>query len=216
MQIDDSFELYTQLESLNLLKNKPPFWWPNYGTFEVLLGAILTQNTRWEKVELSLQNLRDNDLLSLEALATVDSDILMSLIQPSGLYKSKAKYLGQLCNAIIDQYGDFEQFSYEVDRGWLLEQKGVGPETADSILCYGCKRDVMVVDAYTARLLDAFGYAFESYDGLQSWCESGLIHHFETDELANVYANFHGMIVEYVKAYSKGKRVDILRLTDQS
>jgi len=214
--INDSFELYQKLERLDLLKEKPLLWWPNHGTFEVIVGAILTQNTKWEKVEHSLQNLRDNNLLSLNALASADLDALMMLIRPSGLYKNKAKYLTGLCKAIIRSFGDFEHFYYEVDRDWLLKQKGIGPETADSILCYGCGRDVMVVDAYTARLLNAFGYLFESYGELQEWCRSGVADHFDSDELAEVYARFHGMIVEYVKRYSSGKKVDISKVLDDS
>ncbi len=208
MSIDDSYVLYQLLEKQNLLANKPPLWWPNYGTFDVIVGAILTQNTKWEKVEISLQNLRESNLLSLQAIASIDPDILMTLIQPSGLYKSKASYLQKLAQSIIDRYGDFETFVYETDREWLLAQKGIGPETADSILCYACERDIMVVDAYTARLLEAFGYAFETYDDLQEWCELSIRKEIENEDLAGVFAEFHGMIVEFVKANSKGKSVD--------
>jgi len=207
--IDDSYTLYQLLQQQDILRGKPLLWWPNDGTFEVLVGAILTQNTRWEKVEVSLQNLRENNLISLQAIASVDLDLLMTLIQPSGLYKSKASYLKKLATAIIEDYGDFDNFVFETDRDWLLSQKGVGPETADSILCYACKRDVMVVDAYTARLLEAFGYSFETYDDLQEWCELSMRREMDDEDLARVFAEFHGMIVEFVKANSKGKAVDI-------
>ena len=83
------------------------------------------------------------------------------------------------------------------------------PETADSILCYACARPAMVVDAYTARLLNAFGYEFESYDELQEWCEEGIRGYFDTVQLPAAFARFHGMIVEYVKRNSKGKAVNI-------
>ena len=205
----DSFELYKRFLPLDLLTDKPPYWWPGYGTFEVVAGSILTQNTKWERVERSLDNLRDNALLSLEALAEADVDILMMLVRPSGFYKNKARYLKMLCMAIIDKYGDFERFVHEVDRDWLLEQKGIGPETADSILCYGCRRDVMVVDAYTAKLLREFGYLFESYSELQEWCEISIRANCKEENLPIIFANFHGMIVEYVKRHSKGKTVDI-------
>ncbi len=205
--INDGGDLYAALEPLNLLENKPSMWWPQYGTFEVLVGAILTQNAQWTKVERSLENLRANNFMNLDAVATLDLDILMELIQPSGLYKSKAKYLKTLCQNIVETHGDFESFCSETDREWLLSQKGVGPETADSILCYACKRPSMVVDAYTARLVSALGYEFESYDELQSWCENGL---YGSDrELAYTFALFHGMIVEYVKRHKKGKSVDL-------
>jgi len=209
MIIDDSYALYQLLEKQDLLKNKPPFWWPNYGTFEVIVGAILTQNTKWEKVEISLQNLRENNFLSLQGIASIDLELLMRMIQPSGLYKSKASYIKKLAASIIERYGDFETFAYEVDREWLLAQKGIGPETADSILCYACKHDVMVVDAYTARLLEAFGYSFETYDDLQEWCELSIRREMENEGLAKVFSEFHGMIVEFVKAKRRGKSVDI-------
>lgn len=208
-ELNDSYDLYSWLEKKELLAHKPSYWWPEYGTFAVVIGAILTQNTKWEKVERSLENLRAYGLLSLEALHAADFDLLMELIQPSGLYKSKALYLKRLVGAIVEQYGDFEMFKSDVDREWLLDQKGVGPETADSILCYACERSEMVVDAYTARLLGAFGLEYEAYDDIKGWCSDGLRDTFPTEELAERYALFHGMIVEYVKANSKGKTVKI-------
>ncbi|MEA3373683.1 MAG: 3-methyladenine DNA glycosylase [Campylobacterota bacterium] len=209
MELSDSYDLYLWLEDQDLLAEKLPLWWPEYGTFEVLVGAILTQNTKWEKVERSLQNLRSNHLLSLVALNECESDLLMRLIQPSGLYKSKANYLQKLVYSIVDAYGDFETFVEEVDREWLLAQKGVGPETADSILCYACRRPEMVVDAYTARLLVSFGLEYEAYDDIKAWCSEGLQRVFDESQLPEKYALFHGMIVEYVKANSKGKTVRI-------
>lgn len=182
-------------------------WWPNYGSFEVIVGAILTQNSQWTRVESSLKNLQGR--LDIESLCAIDIDKLESLIQPSGLFKSKAKYLKRLACALKEEFGGFEHFCAEVDRAWLLSQKGVGPETADSILCYACKREAMVVDAYTARLLYAFGYNFESYDDLQAWCIEGLYCVTDRAERPKVYALFHAMIVEFVKANSKDKQVNI-------
>ena len=206
MQINDGGELFAALEPLGLLEPKPPMWWPAYGTFEVLVGAILTQNTQWTKVEASLENLRNNEMMALEAIAESDLAVLMELIQPSGLYKTKAKYLQNFCRNVLETYGDFESFCFETDREWLLSQKGVGPETADSMLCYGCKRPTMVVDAYTARLVASLGTVMEDYGDLQAWCMNGL--HGSDEELAERYALLHGMIVEYVKRYKKGKWVE--------
>lgn len=209
MQLPDAHTLYRALETLNLLENKPPLWWPAYGTFEVVVGAVLTQNSQWTRVERSLAHLRDARLLSPEALAKADVEALGELIRPSGLFKNKSKVLKAFSSALVEAFGDFDAFDDEVSRDWLLAQKGIGPETADSILCYACGRDAMVVDAYTARLLGAFGYAFERYDELQAWCVEGLAGAFEEAELPEVYALFHGMIVEYVKRYKKGRSVDI-------
>ena len=209
MGLQDSFELFSTLEALKLLKDSPPLWWPSYGTFEVVVGSILTQNTQWERVQISLDNLRIKELLSLHVLAYCDNEELMELIRPSGLFKAKAQALIRLSSAICDDFGDFETFALTVDRDWLLSQKGIGPETADSILCYACARPAMVVDSYTARLLNAFGYEFESYDELQEWCEAGIRGYFDTVQLPAAFARFHGMIVEYVKRNSKGKLVNI-------
>jgi endonuclease III related protein len=209
LHLSNSYELYTALKHLNLLENTQPLWWPQHGTFEVVVGAILTQNTQWSRVVTSLDNLSLSGYLSLEALCHIDPETLMELIRPSGLIKAKAKNIILLCNAISESFGSFEEFSLEVDREWLLRQKGIGPETADAILCYACLREVMVVDSYTARLLKAFGYEFESYDDLSEWCERGIREHCTEESLQQTFAHFHGMIVEYVKGNSKGKEVKI-------
>jgi endonuclease-3 related protein len=197
------------LEHLDLLQSSQPLWWPQHGTFEVVVGAILTQNTQWTRVTISLDNLAKEGVLTLEALSQIDPEVLMELIRPSGLIKAKAANIIKLCQAIREDFGSFEQFALEVDREWLLCQKGIGPETADSILCYACLRDAMVVDSYTARLLRAFGYEFENYSDLQEWCERGVKEHCDEAMLQRTFAHFHGMIVEYVKGNSKGKEVNM-------
>lgn len=207
MELPDAYTLYRALENLNLLQNKPPLWWPAHGTFEVVVGAVLTQNSQWTRVEQSLSNLREAGILSPDALAEADLETLGELIRPSGVFKNKSKVLKMLAGATVEAFGDFDTFRDEVTREWLLAQNGIGPETADSILCYACGRDAMVVDAYTARLLNAFGYEFESYDDLQAWCVEGLAGAFGEAELPEVYARFHGMIVEYVKRHKKGRGV---------
>lgn len=207
MELVDSLELFALLKRQNLLEQSPPLWWPAYGTFEVVIGAILTQNTQWTRVQISLANLSQNHLLTFEALSQCDVELLMELIRPSGLFKAKAQNIIRLSRSIIKDFGLFEEFVLRVDRNWLLAQKGIGPETADSILCYACGRDVMVVDSYTARLLRTFGYEFESYDDLQEWCERGIRSHFNETDLPMIFAHFHGMIVEYVKQNANGKQV---------
>ena len=200
MLVSDSDELYNALLTCKLLENSPEYWWPGYGTIEVVFGVILAQNSQWKKVEISLQNLKDSNLLSLENILTCKQEVLMEYICPSGMYKNKSRYILLLFQAIKEEFGDFESFTCKVDRRWLLSQKGIGKESADSILCYACKRAVMVVDAYTNRLLQALGYEFESYDDLQEF--------FRVDD-AHMTALFHGMIVEYVKNNSHKKVVDI-------
>ncbi|MEA3523253.1 MAG: 3-methyladenine DNA glycosylase [Campylobacterota bacterium] len=202
MFIYNSDELYKKLSLQSLLnENTDPTWWPNYGTFEVVIGAILTQNTNWNRVQISLQNLQVNGLLKLETLFTCEDALLMECIRPSGMFVNKAKYLKALAGAIVEDFGNFKSFTCKVDREWLLHVKGIGKETADSILCYACERPIMVVDTYTHRLLRALGYEFESYDDLQEWCMLGM------GDDAKLFAHYHGLIVEYVKANSKAKEV---------
>ena len=206
--IDSGQYLYLVLKELDLLENKPELWWPNAYTFDVIVGAILTQNTQWTRVEISLENLQTNKILSLEKLAEVEIELIVESIRPSGFYKAKSKNIQTLCQNIISDFGDFENFQYEVSREWLLSQRGIGPESADAILCYGCKREVMVVDKYTQQLLHSLGREIEQYEDLQSWCVDG----FKSDDLHHDLALFHGMIVEYMKRYKKGKNIDLTPL----
>ena len=198
--------------------SRDSWWWPNSGTFEVVIGAILTQNTKWENVEKSLKNLRDNDLLSLEKLSYIELQTLELLITPSGFYRQKSKYIKLLSNNIISEFKTFNNFKNRVNREWLLNQKGIGKESADAILNYACYKEAFVVDAYTNRLLNAFGYQFESYDELQDWIVEQIYNNyskiFPTLSRANAYARIHGMIVEYVKDNSKGRVVKIDKINN--
>ena len=198
-----------------LKTTRDPLWWPRSCTFEVIIGAILTQQTKWEKVEESLANLKEGGLLSLEALSRAEAGQIVTLIKPSGFYNTKAGRLKMLCTNILDDFGTFKVFQNEVTRDWLLEQKGIGMESADSILCYGCGREVIVVDSYARRLLEAFGYNFESYMQLQEWMQEGIEANFDKitkmydTEITrhSIYARFHGMIVEFAKEHIRGKNV---------
>jgi len=209
--IDTGHDLYLSLQKLDLLKTSPEFWWPNAYRFEVVVGAILTQNTQWKRVEESLDNLRSNDLLTLEAIAEAPEELLVECVRPSGFFKAKSKNIKSLCRNIIGDFGDFENFCFEVSREWLLAQRGIGFESADAILCYGCGRTVMVVDKYTQQLLAALGREFEDYDELQAWCMGGFS---DGEHLARELALFHGMIVEYMKKNKKGRAVDISAIVD--
>ncbi len=206
MEFSNSYELLMFLREKNLLKNSPKYWWPNYGSFEVVVGAVLTQNTKWENVQKALKNLKmKNEKLKVEEIATYDLLYLAELIKPAGFYKQKAKRLKLLAKNILEDFGDFENFKENVTREWLLAQKGVGFETADSILCYACSREIMVVDSYTKKLTKKAGYEFESYDELREWCERGIeenwdkIAEFYENNLNLCFARFHGKIVEYMK-----------------
>lgn len=217
--MQDSFDLLFALRSLGYLQSaRDPLWWPQSGTFEVVVGAILTQQSRWEKVEASLSRLKAANLLTLDALAAADPQKIASLIKPSGFYNTKGQRVIKLCENILESFGSFDTFVREVDREWLLAQKGIGMESADSILCYACHRPVFVVDSYTQRLLGAFGYAFESYLEIQEWMQRGIEENHQKiqemygckTDLAVVYARFHGKIVEYAKKHIRGRQVDVM------
>lgn len=217
----DSYELLKALKKNSYIKEeREELWWPNSTTFEVIVGTILTQQTKWEKVEKSLANLRDKNLLDLEPIASLDVVELSILIKPSGFYNTKAKNLKKLCQNIIEEFESFENFSLHVNKDWLLSQKGIGEESRDSILCYACKREVMVVDSYTNRLLQKFGYEFESYGELQEWLVSGIESNIDKInklygkemDLNTIYARFHGKIVEFCKENMRGKNVEVCSL----
>jgi len=207
--LNSSFELLEALKNANLLQDSTDInWWSNSGSFEVIVGAILTQQTKWEKVEKSLKNLKENNILNLEKLATIDTKILAILIKPSGFYNTKAKRLSTLCRKIIEEFGDFENFQISVTREWLLAQKGVGQESADAILCYACKREALVVDNYTNKILKEFGYEFDSYEEIQQWMMQGILENMDRVDklyegklnLSTIYSRFHGKIVEFGKS----------------
>lgn len=203
----DSFELLKQLKELELLKDRDEYWWEGIGTFETFLGAILTQNTKWTNVEKSLQNLQQLNLTTLESIANVDLAIFIDAIAPSGFKNQKSKRIKTICQNILDQFNTFDIFKQKVNRNWLLSQTGIGPETADSILCYVCLKEEMVVDSYTKRLLSNYGREFSNYEQLKAWCEYGIKENFDKIialygyeiTLNKVYARFHGKIVEYMK-----------------
>jgi len=205
--ITNSYELFVFLKEKKLLENAPDFWWPSHGSFETFLGAILTQNTKWVNVEKSLENLNKLNLVSLEKIAEVDLILFTKAITPSGFKNQKSKRLKLICQNIIEEFFTFENFQEQVCREWLLHQKGIGPETADAILCYVCKQDEMVVDSYTNRLVKQFGFEFESYEDLKSWLEFGInenldkiIRFYGFDiSLNQIYCRLHGKIVEFMK-----------------
>ncbi len=206
--ISNSYDLLEFLKKQNLLENHPEFWWPSASDFEILIGAILTQNTKWTNVEKSLENLKKLNINSLESLRDIDTEVLILAITPSGFKNQKAVRLKLLAKNIIDEYTDFENFCEETNREWLLEQKGIGQETADAILCYACHQEFMVVDKYTQRLVKHFGFEFESYEDLQFWCEYGINENFDKISklygfeisLNKLYCRFHGKIIEFMKS----------------
>ena len=151
-------------------------WLENRGLseFELLISVILTQNTSWNNVLKALDNVRVAKIQSLEALNALEMQQIATLIKPSGFYNQKAKRLKGFVGALLSEFGDMSKFKARVSRQWLLNVKGLGFESADSILNYLCQREILVVDSYTNRLAIALGYEFESYDELREFFQSGI------------------------------------------
>ena len=151
-------------------------WLENRGLseFELLISVILTQNTSWNNVLKALDNVRVAKIQSLETLNALETQQIATLIKPSGFYNQKAKRLKGFVGALLSEFGDMSEFKARVSRQWLLNVKGLGFESADSILNYLCQREILVVDSYTNRLAIALGYEFESYDELREFFQSGI------------------------------------------
>ena len=191
--------------SLLLDRFGPQNWWPGDGPFEVMTGAILTQNTNWSNVEKALVNLKKENLLSIEGLNKIPAEKLADIIRPAGYYNIKSKRLKNLVNFIVEQYeGDiFRLFDEDIEaqRMALLSVKGIGPETADSIILYAAKKPVFVVDAYTYRILNRHCLVDEqvTYEELQDLFMTNLQPDHE------FFNEFHALIVKAGKEYCKKK-----------
>ena len=192
-----------QLYDLLLDAYGPQHWWPGETPFEVMVGAVLTQNTNWTNVEKAIANLKEAGVLSFEALSSLEPGRLAQLIRPAGYYNLKAGRLGNLLNMINEQWeGDLEYFfsqSTDTMRRALMATKGIGPETADSICLYAAQRPVFVVDAYTFRILGRHGLADQDmgYFELQEVFMDNLPHE------APLFNEFHALLVRLGKGQCK-------------
>jgi len=179
-------------------------WWPGDTKVEVVVGAILTQNTAWKNVEKAIKNLKERKMLSLERLASAKLNELEDAIRPSGFYKQKAKRLGNLFKYIKINYSTLERF-FDKDknelRNELLNLNGIGNETADSIVLYAAEKPTFVIDAYTRRIMNrVYGIDEEiEYNKLKEYFESRLRPDLE------LYKDFHAQFVELGKRFCKKK-----------
>ncbi len=139
----------------------PRHWWPGDSPLEISVGAILTQNTAWKNVEKAIANMRENGLLDAQRLKAIDPVSLSEIIRPAGFYRIKAVRLKAFIDFLWDEYGgsieSMRHAETEALRGQLLAVRGIGPETADSILLYAVGKPIFVVDAYTFRFLRNHG-----------------------------------------------------------
>lgn len=178
-------------------------WWRGT-TEEVMIGAVLTQQTRWENVNRSLENLRQQDLCSIAAINDAKPGNLEKAIKCSGFYRIKAQRLKSLASHVIEEYGGITNMALQPAdhlRENLLCVRGIGEETADSILCYGFSRQTFVIDAYTRRICHCAGISAKS-PALKKIFEKVL------PRDPKVYQQAHAHIVEFAKEYCVKKRCD--------
>lgn len=142
----------------------PQHWWPGETPFEVMVGAVLTQNTAWTNVERAIANLKAAGVLEARAIAALPQERLAGLLRPAGYFNVKARRLQAFCRWLLERGGieSLRRAPTEPLRRALLGVHGVGPETADDILLYALGRPVFVVDAYTRRLFSRLGWVLES------------------------------------------------------
>jgi len=179
-------------------------WWPADTRFEVIVGAILTQQTSWKNVEKSIKNLKDNDVLEPKKLFNLPIKRLENLIRPCGFFKVKSKRLRSFLEFFVKNYdGNLnEMFELSVDdlRKTLLSVHGIGPETCDSILLYAGDKPIFVVDAYTIRLCERYPIIkSKKYEEVREFFEKNL------PKDVNLFKEFHALIVELGKNYCKTK-----------
>lgn len=184
----------------------PMHWWPGRTRFEIIVGAILTQNTAWTNVERAIANLRRAKLLTPTAIASARLARLAALIRPSGYFRQKAKKLKEFVRFLEDAYGGSLTRMFRTPTGVLREQllavHGIGPETADSILLYAGSHPVFVVDAYTHRILERHGLSDGKmdYELTRGMFESSL----ERDVL--LFNEFHALIVNTGKNWCRARQ----------
>ncbi|HDS84471.1 MAG TPA: endonuclease III domain-containing protein [Phycisphaerales bacterium] len=181
----------------------PQRWWPGDGRFEIIVGAILTQNTNWTNVEKAIANLRNAGVLTPKQLVALAPQRLAELIRPAGYFNIKAGRLRHFLEWLFDRFdGDVDSagnLSTHGLRDELMAVKGIGPETADSICLYAFEKPVFVVDAYTARILGRHGMIWPQagYEEIREYFES----HLPRD--VQLYNEFHALLVRLGKTYCK-------------
>lgn len=191
-------ELYQRLMNAYGSQN----WWPADTDFEVMVGAVLTQNTAWINVEKAIENLKHDKKLCIEEIIKLPESAVAELLRPSGYFNVKARRLKNLCNWVasaggIDKLHEVGTIEF---RDSLLAVNGVGPETADDILLYAFNRPVFVIDTYTRRLLSRLGLinGDEPYEALKNGFEACLNPDYQ------MFNEYHALIVRHAKQKCNG------------
>ncbi|HPW45154.1 MAG TPA: endonuclease III domain-containing protein [bacterium] len=178
-------------------------WWPAQSPFEVMVGAMLTQNTNWKNVERAIENLKNAGMLDVYAIHGCEHAALAELIRPAGYFRLKAGRLKNFIEYFILNYGGdverMKEISTSTLREELLSVKGIGPETADSILLYALNRPMFVVDAYTKRILLRHSLCCEE-DGYVE-IQQIFMDNLEWD--VPLFNEYHALIVETAKNFCR-------------
>jgi endonuclease-3 related protein len=161
--------------------------------FEIIVGAILTQNTSWKNVEKAIFNLNKAKTLSIEKIKSIKKETLANLIRPSGYYNQKAERL-----KIVAEFFSKNRFP---SREELLAVNGIGPETADSILLYAFQKPIFVIDAYTKQIFSRIGIC----NGKCSYAELQEIFHKNLKKDEKLFNEYHALVVELGKNYCTKK-----------
>ena len=191
-------EIYRRL----LEYSGPQHWWPGDSTFEIIVGAILTQNTSWKNVEKSIKKLKSEGLLNFDSLLNLKIDDLELMIKHSGFYRQKANRIKEFLNKVKENFSDIENMRKEENlRDFLLGIKGIGMETADSILLYAFEKPFFVVDAYTLRIFKRIGII--KNESKNNYEEIRLMVENELNKNINDLKEFHALLVELGKDHCK-------------
>jgi endonuclease-3 related protein len=196
-------EQLTEIYQLLFDRFGPQNWWPGETAFEIITGAILAQNTNWANVEKAIANLNSAHLLTPEKLYHLDTSRLAELIRPAGYYNIKAKRLKSFLNWLFRNYdgrlANLENLDTDRLRAELLAVKGIGPETADSILLYAFDRPIFVVDAYTARVAVRHGLISPDadYEQLRDLFQSNL------PQDSQLFNEYHALLVRLGKEFCR-------------
>jgi endonuclease-3 related protein len=178
-------------------------WWPADTGLECILGTILTQNTAWKNVEKALENLKKIGLISIGKLALISTEALAELIRPSGYFNQKAVKVKNFIRFLTEDYDGDLQKMFEEDteklREKLLSIRGIGPETADSIILYAGKKPIFVVDAYTRRILSR--HALMPEDATYGEIQEIFMDSLDTD--AKLFNEYHALLVKLGKEHCK-------------
>jgi len=180
-------------------------WWPADDTFEMMVGAVLTQNTAWRNVELSIAALKEAQVMTPLALHWLEHQELQVLIRSSGFFQRKSQCLKNLAAVICRDYqGRVDSFlggDLHAVRQRLLDQPGIGPETADCMVLYGAGLPIFVVDAYTRRIFSRLGLldAKARYDMVQRYA----MQHLPAD--TSLFNEFHALLVELGKVCCRSR-----------